>query len=211
MTACHVIKIGGSLAQSAHLLDWLRVINTLADLKVLVIPGGGSFADQVRLQQEKEGFDDETAHVRATLAMGQYGRVLLNIADQSIVAHRFIGVHALEEIEVMFEKGMIPVCLPDADLISIINLPASWETTSDGIAGWFAKKLSAQTLVLVKSITPSSDSLSFQHALAQGLIDSVLPQVAAEGCFETFWLGSDQAAAYFTSSKTDETCGARLV
>lgn len=69
-----VVKLGGSLAASDRLPDWLRSLAGRSDL--VLVPGGGPFADQVRAMQARWGFDDATAHHLALLAMEQFGRML---------------------------------------------------------------------------------------------------------------------------------------
>ena len=60
---------------------WLDGLTTLftAWLKVVVVPGGGPFADAVRTAQGLWQFSDEVAHVMAIGAMDQFGRMLCGI------------------------------------------------------------------------------------------------------------------------------------
>src|SRR2546426_2358433 len=67
-----VIKLGGSFAFSADLGDWIAAIAACAG-RVVIVPGGGPFADVVRAAQVQMGFDDRAAHRMALLAMAQYG------------------------------------------------------------------------------------------------------------------------------------------
>ncbi len=69
-----VVKLGGSLAASAHLPRLLQELARLPDL--VIAPGGGPFADAVRRAQTERGFDDAAAHDMALLAMAQFGRML---------------------------------------------------------------------------------------------------------------------------------------
>ena len=52
-----VVKLGGSYAFSTHLKSWIDAITACAGC-VVVAPGGGPFADAVRMAQPKMGFDD---------------------------------------------------------------------------------------------------------------------------------------------------------
>jgi dihydroneopterin aldolase len=56
-----IVKLGGSFAFSAHLRDWVAAIAGCAGGAVIV-PGGGPFADTVRVAQAEMGFDDCAAH-----------------------------------------------------------------------------------------------------------------------------------------------------
>ena len=73
-----VLKLGGSYAFSPHLKDWLDAIAACAGCAV-VVPGGGPFADAVRMAQPRMGFDDRAAHEMAVLAMDQYGCALAHL------------------------------------------------------------------------------------------------------------------------------------
>ena len=67
-----VIKLGGSLAYSKTLIDCLNKIQQRYQGRaVIIVPGGGAFADQVRRAQQHWQFDDITAHHMAILAMQQ--------------------------------------------------------------------------------------------------------------------------------------------
>ena len=56
-----VVKLGGSVVRGGTLKGWLDVI---ADAKrpVVLVPGGGALADEVRDCQRQLGFGDVTAH-----------------------------------------------------------------------------------------------------------------------------------------------------
>jgi aspartokinase-like uncharacterized kinase len=43
-----VVKLGGSLLGSPELPRWLDTLVKISDGKVLIVPGGGMFADAVR-------------------------------------------------------------------------------------------------------------------------------------------------------------------
>ncbi len=68
-----VLKIGGSLFDSAReLLKWVAD----EERDVLVVPGGGAFADKVRDVYGTTTLSDDAAHWMALLAMDQYGYYL---------------------------------------------------------------------------------------------------------------------------------------
>src|SRR5215831_4903933 len=65
-----VVKLGGSVMRSPELSAWLDVI--AASLRpVILVPGGGALADEVRAAQLELGFDHAAAHRMALLAMDQ--------------------------------------------------------------------------------------------------------------------------------------------
>jgi aspartokinase-like uncharacterized kinase len=119
-----VIKLGGSLLD--HAPDILkRILSTEAD--VLVVPGGGRFADLVRDVHERKGLSQDAAHWMAILAMDQYAYYL---SDKSGIALTPLLVR---------KKG-VRIALPYEILRRQDELPHSWDVTSDTIAAWIAFK-----------------------------------------------------------------------
>ena len=70
-----VAKLGGSLADSARRDLWLAAFGAARDPLILV-PGGGPFAREVRAEQIRTKFDDVEAHRRALFAMERFGALL---------------------------------------------------------------------------------------------------------------------------------------
>ncbi len=141
-----VIKIGGSLLKGNNLTD---LCGRLSDIgkrhRILIIPGGGVFADKVRIISEKYNIDQDTAHWMAILAMNQYGYLLSSLIPGSI---------PLENIDesMKYSGKLVPVVLLPYLLIKTMDpLPHSWDVTSDSIAAWIAGYIKAERLVLVKS------------------------------------------------------------
>jgi len=73
-----VVKVGGGLlAQLEHLDGALKAIADVArDRRVLIVAGGGPFADAVRTVDARIGLGDDQAHWMAVLAMDQYAHLL---------------------------------------------------------------------------------------------------------------------------------------
>ncbi len=137
-----VVKVGGSLgARPAHLR---RLMETLAAAArrhwIVVVPGGGSFADAVRLADRRFRLGDSAAHWMAILAMDQYGHLLAHLAPRARL------VRSRRELS----PGGLNVLAPSAWLRRADPLPHSWDVTSDSIAAWFARTLRVRRLMLVK-------------------------------------------------------------
>ena len=66
-----VLKLGGSLLSSPALMQCLQLASQKGQGQLVIVPGGGVFADQVRLTQKKWQYDDKAAHYMAILAMQQ--------------------------------------------------------------------------------------------------------------------------------------------
>lgn len=162
-----VVKLGGSSAASASLAEWLAAIEASTQPLVLV-PGGGPFADCVRTNQQALSFSDDAAHAMALLAMEQFGYVLLDKAK------RLTETHSEAEIRLAFAQGCIPVWFPRDMALSDRNLPASWDITSDSLAAWLAAALGAETLLLIKQTDDFAFSDTPETLTASGVVDAAL-------------------------------------
>lgn len=140
-----VVKIGGRLGRGKHLRAVCERVAALGQLhRLLIVPGGGIFADTVRRCDARVGLSDTAAHWMAILAMDQYGYLLADLIPGSA------AVRSLEEAEGATAEGRVPVLLP-FDLVNQADaLPHSWAVTADSIAAWVAGLVEARILVLLK-------------------------------------------------------------
>jgi len=160
-----VLKIGGSLLEIGR--DLVRYLLT-QELDVLIVPGGGPFADVVR--HYSGSLSNDTAHWMAVLAMEQYAFYL---ADGT-------GCRLIDDI-IDMPRG-VSVLLPFKMVYENDPLRHSWDVTSDAIAAWIAGILEADLVVakdvdgiyindeLVRVIKASE--LSFETC-----VDTTLPEV----------------------------------
>lgn len=159
-----VVKLGGALlAHPEHFEATLAAIGAAAATRrLLVVPGGGPFADAVRDVDRLFHLSDDAAHWMAVLAMDQHAH---------LVAARMPGgaiVGDLAQIAAALDAGSIPVLAPYRWLREDDPLPHSWTITSDSIAAWVAGRVSARRLVLVKPPGASGSELVdayFQRAM----------------------------------------------
>ncbi len=111
---------------------------------MLVVPGGGVFADAVRDVDRRVGLSDDAAHWMAVLAMDQYAHLIASrLPDGTLVSRA-------GEIALALKDGRIPVLAPYQWLREADPLPHSWDVTSDSISVWIATQVGAAHLVLVK-------------------------------------------------------------
>jgi dihydroneopterin aldolase len=144
-----VVKLGGSLAFSDRLRDWIAAIAGCAG-RAVVVPGGGPFADAVRAAQAKMGVADAAAHRMALLAMEQYGHALASLDA------RLEPADGVDAIRGTLRGGRVPVWLPARMALADAAIPQSWDVTSDSLAAWLAGRIGAGRLVLVKHVAAAA-------------------------------------------------------
>jgi len=141
-----VIKVGGSLlTQGEALPRTIAALELLAATRtILVVPGGGPFADAVRAAGEIQPLSDDDAHWMAILGMEQFALLLASRIPNAELVHR------PGEIARAVARHTIPVLAPYRWLREADPLPHSWDVTSDSIAAWVAARVGAQRLILIK-------------------------------------------------------------
>jgi aspartokinase-like uncharacterized kinase len=142
-----VIKVGGSLGRwrgLGVLLD--SIARCRGKTRVLVIPGGGVFADLVREEDHRLRLTGSTAHRMAILAMDQYGLLLCDLASKAL------PVASLEGIGTVFRSGRLPIFLPSRYLSRHDPFDHSWRVTSDSVAAYVAGRVRADALLLLKRV-----------------------------------------------------------
>jgi aspartokinase-like uncharacterized kinase len=159
-----VVKLGGSYAFSSDLPGWLAAIASSA-ADIVLVPGGGPFADAVRSAQPRMGFDDDAAHHMALLGMDQYGRAL------AALNKRFTPAASMAGIRRALRAGRVPVWSPTQMVLERADIPRSWEVTSDGLAAWLACRIGAQRLLLIKHVDPPPDPIRIEDLVARGIVD----------------------------------------
>jgi aspartokinase-like uncharacterized kinase len=136
----------------------LRTIGATAhERRLLVVPGGGPFADLVRKVYREFHLSEDAAHWMAVLAMEQYAHLIAErLTDGLVVTHR-------RQIESALDGGRVPVLAPFRWLQEDDSLPHSWTVTSDSIAAWVSDTIGAARLVLVKPPHAAGDDLVDAH------------------------------------------------
>ncbi len=180
-----VVKVGGSLAQAEVLPHWLEVLGNEGGGRVVIVPGGGPFADQVRSAQAFWAFDDATAHRMAVLAMDQYGLLMTGLRPD------LVPVFTEAEIRRALGEARVPVWMPSVMLRDGFELPRCWEVTSDSLAAWFATRLGASRLLLVKSVDVDASEISAAHLAKRDVVDATLPSLVARSGFSTWVIGRE--------------------
>jgi 5-(aminomethyl)-3-furanmethanol phosphate kinase len=143
-----VVKVGGSLALKSQKLRIL--CSKLSDIskkqKLIIVPGGGEFADTVRAVDERFNLSVQSSHQMAILAMDQYGYLLSNLVGNSCLLDK------LENVKKVWDSGKLPIFLPSSYFAYADPLPNLWDITSDSIALHIAGQLGAFRIVLITDV-----------------------------------------------------------
>ena len=186
-----VIKLGGSLLGSPELSLWLDTVAKHGDGQVLIVPGGGIFADAVRDAQISSGIDDATAHRMAVMAMDQYGVLMTGLSPRLVTAR--------SELEIA-ERGWQHrgiVWMPSDMVCADENVPMHWGITSDSLAAYLAAQLNAKHLILVKSSRPDAEQqVSLEKLTKEGFVDSAFGDYIAGRAFSTWVVGRQDCVAF---------------
>jgi len=191
-----VVKIGGSLISKPEKLKKLcRVLSKLAEKhRIVIVPGGGIFADTVRLVDGMFKLPAEISHHMAILAMDQYGVMLSSLILNSI------KVYSLTKLE-KFSGKTLPIILPSKLILKSKILKPSWKVTSDSIAAYVGFKVKAEKVVLVKDVdgifnrNPKKDfkakllreiSVKKLQKLKETCVDKFLPKVISKFKLECY-------------------------
>jgi len=186
-----VVKLGGSLDAAGHLGDWARALGESPPRSrqpLLVVPGGGPFADTVRTAQQRWPFDDRAAHSMAVLAMEQMAHVIRSLAP---------SLAATDDVtEPLAPSGdrAARVWHPRRELLGggwpdAGRIPCNWDLTSDSLAAIVAARVHAHGLVLVKSAPLQPPAARVESLQSSGVLDAAFDVFGARcGC--QVWLVS---------------------
>jgi aspartokinase-like uncharacterized kinase len=141
------VKLGGSLH---HRVPDIVPFLFKSERPLLVVPGGGRFADAVRI----EHVADDASHWMAIAAMEQYGW--------------YIASHGMRTTDLLSIPEKTTMFLPYTCMRQRDPLPHSWDITSDSIAAWVAAELGIELLVL-KSV----DGISLNGIIQEQVIISL--------------------------------------
>lgn len=164
-----VLKLGGSLSETGRLGEVAALV-AQATVPVVVVPGGGPFADTVRMVEPALDIPQALSHRLALLAMHQMGLVI------EAKSPRYHAAETLEDIASEIVLGAVPVWMPFALQHDDPTLPADWRTTSDALAARLAERLGGASVALVKAceIPPHSN---LKALTAAGVVDPKFGEV----------------------------------
>ena len=133
-----IFKIGGSILENFE-----NVSSTISQLfylyekdiiqKIIIIPGGGSFANFIRKIYDDLKFTDELAHWMSIISMNYNGIEL---------GKKFPKLEVFEDYNKLKDSSKtFSIFLPYQFIKENDKLPHNWQVTSDSIALFMAKRL----------------------------------------------------------------------
>jgi aspartokinase-like uncharacterized kinase len=182
-----VVKIGGSLSHEPMLRQWLTELCEVGGGRVVIVPGGGDFADRVRQYQSEWRFDDLAAHNMCLLAMTQYAILMQGILPDLVLAS------SEAKIRRALRDGHVAVWVPTALMRDTPDAMSNWDTTSDSLAAWLSTMLNAERLIVVKSCAiPETERL--ETLAAMGVVDRRFVDYVSEANYVVELFSKDNVA-----------------
>ncbi len=159
-----VVKIGGSLSHDPALRGWLTELAEVGGGRVVIVPGGGDFADRVRQYQAEWRFNDLAAHNMCLLAMTQYALMMQGLAPELVLASSEAKVRRA------LRDGRVAIWVPTSLMRDEPDAMSNWDTTSDSLAAWLSTMLNAERLIVVKSC-PIELGEPLESLASSGVVD----------------------------------------
>lgn len=198
-----VVKLGGSVVRSGALPAWLDAIAAVRE-PIIVVPGGGALADEVRACQTELGFDDPAAHRMALLAMDQLAWAVAGLRPG-------FAVGATEaELQRALDQGQVAVWAPYGGIAGRTDIENSWRLTSDSLALWLAGKIGAARCYLIKSIARQGTRMSAAQLARDGIVDAAFPSMLKDTGVACFLLGRGDSHAFAASFAENTPCGGEI-
>jgi len=170
-------KLGGSLFDLPDLGDRLTEVFREEASRVLVLAGGGPFAEAIRVRQQTDGLTDGVAHRFAIAAMGQSARWFVGSRTDTVL------VPDTNSAENAWGETLSSIAVIDPEpLLNQVRfrpdgvLTEDWRTTSDAIATWIAHRWPVKRLVFLKSVGCDRNELSLrdiERAVAETRLDPI--------------------------------------
>lgn len=196
-----MLKIGGSLFDSGR--ELLKRV-AAAGTDVLVVPGGGAFADKIRDVYGTVSLSDDAAHWMALLAMDQYGYYL---SDGT-------GIPLADVIEGTGTR----IALAYDILRKDDALPHSWDVTADTVAAWMAFK-SGSRLVKATDVDGifrdgrllESISAGALREMGETCVDKAMPGFLIEHGMDAFVVNGRCVPRVLAAVRGEKTTGTLIL
>ena len=169
-----VVKVGGSLYDHPNLKDGLKAwLAARPERHILIVPGGGDFAEAVRRLDTVHGLGEKVSHRLALNSLAVAAMFLHDILD-TLQAWDNTVLWGVERLTVLIYAQE---WLNDYQSRHPQRIPKSWEFTTDSLAACAAHDAGCK-LVLLKSVD-IPPTMSWQQAADRGHVDAYFPTLVA--------------------------------
>ena len=136
-----VLKIGGSWITNPKLKTLIRRLEKKKKGKIIIVAGGGCFADSVRFAFKKTKMSEKLANTLALKSTEIFCSYLKNINKKLYLT-----------TDKRFKENSLNVWLPSVILSNEKSFKRNWDSTSDSVAAWLSDNIKADGLVFIKSL-----------------------------------------------------------
>ena len=159
-----IIKIGGSWIDKAELNELIISLSKYSKFEnIILVVGGGCFADAVRLVYASKQMSEKTGHFIALKATEMFAHILKEI-NKSISL-----VNDIESLKIIDKK--LKVWMPSIVLKDESSFLSSWESTSDSVAAWLHTKVKSKGLVFIKSVIFEKKKYKLKYLQDKNVLD----------------------------------------
>jgi aspartokinase-like uncharacterized kinase len=138
-----IVKIGGSWLKNPKLPSLLSFLQKFANQKIVLVVGGGVFAETVRDVYKSNKMTEVTGHVLAMKATEIFAYYLKSINPDILITYKITN----------FIKESLNLWLPTEKLSFEKKFEKNWESTSDSIATWLYSNTNSKGVVFIKSLS----------------------------------------------------------
>ena len=132
-----LVKIGGSLFPGHA----IKLAESLKNRDVLIVCGGGDFANLLRQYDHQIHFSNTSNHHAAVMCMDILGMLLADKVKNGK------AIYSLEDAKNVNKEGKTPILMPSKLMHLLDPLQHSWRVTSDSISLYFTHLLKAKLLI----------------------------------------------------------------
>ena len=136
-----VLKIGGSWITNPNLTRLLKTLDKKKKGKMIIVAGGGCFADSVRFAFKKTKMSEKIANTLALKSTEIFCSYLKDINKKLYLT-----------TNQRFRENSLNVWLPSLILSNEKSFKKNWNSTSDSVAAWLSTNIKAEGLVFIKSL-----------------------------------------------------------
>jgi len=142
-----IVKIGGSWLKNPKLPLLVNFLQKFANQKIVLVVGGGIFAETVRNVYKSNKMTEETGHILAMKATEIFAYYLKSINPDILITYKITN----------FIKKSLNLWLPTQKLSFEEKFEKNWESTSDSIATWLYSNTKSKGIVFIKSLSFAND------------------------------------------------------